>query len=62
MISVALNTVTAYLVLLASGRILEKIGRNAILALARIFSLLLAVLAVSIIRSGVAEALVGLSR
>ncbi|MEM1848611.1 MAG: MarC family protein, partial [Thermofilaceae archaeon] len=55
--SIVLNTLAAYAILRASGLILEKAGKNTVLALSRIFSLLLAVLAVSIIRSGFAEAL-----
>ncbi|MEM4548468.1 MAG: MarC family protein, partial [Thermofilaceae archaeon] len=59
--SIVLNTLAAYAILRASGLILEKAGKNTVLALSRIFSLLLAVLAVSIIRSGFAEALAELS-
>ncbi len=62
LLSVALNTAAAYFILRASRLILRKVGRNAILALARVLSLLLAAIAVSLIRSGVAEALAELSR
>lgn len=55
--SIALNTALAYLVLSKSSLLLAKAGRNTILALARIFSLLLGVIAVSIIRSGLVEVL-----
>lgn len=53
--SIALNTIVAYAVLSGSGFVIEKLGRNTVLVLARILSLLLAVLAVSMIRSGVEE-------
>jgi multiple antibiotic resistance protein len=58
--SIAANTLIAYLVLAKSGAILSKIGKNAVLALSRIFSLLLAAIAVSMIRSGLAETLLKL--
>lgn len=61
LISIALNTLAAYAILRASGLILEKVGKNTVLALSRIFSLLLAVLAVSIMRSGFVEVLAELS-
>jgi len=53
--SIAANTFIAYLVLAKSGAILSRIGKNAVLALSRILSLLLAAIAVSMIRSGLAE-------
>lgn len=55
--SIAANTLIAYLLLTKSSVILSRIGKNAVLALSRIFSLLLAAMAVSMIRSGVAESL-----
>ncbi|MCC6049495.1 MAG: hypothetical protein LM580_02240 [Thermofilum sp.] len=55
--SIAANTLIAYLVLAKSGAILSKVGKNAVLALSRIFSLLLAAIAISMIRSGLAETL-----
>ena len=58
--SIALNTLAAYLILAESGLILGKVGRNTVLVLSRVVLLLLAVLAVSMIRSGLAEALAGL--
>lgn len=58
--SIALNTLAAYLILSESGLILGKAGRNTVLVLSRVVLLLLAVLAVSMIRSGLAEALAGL--
>ena len=55
--SIALNTLAAYAILAGSGRLLEKIGRNTVLVLSRVLLLLLAVIAVSMIRSGVGEML-----
>ncbi|AKG38493.1 MAG: MarC family protein [Infirmifilum sp.] len=57
LLSIALNTIIAYFILVGSNHIIQKIGKNTILVLARIFSLLLAVLAVSMIRSGLEDAL-----
>ncbi|MHB9301748.1 MarC family protein [Thermofilum pendens] len=59
LVSIALNTLASYLILTKSNVLLEKAGKNTILVLSRIFSLLLAVLAVSLIRSGIYEALRG---
>jgi len=55
--SIALNTLIAYAILSGSHHIIGKAGKNTVLVLARIFSLLLAVLAVSMIRSGLEDAL-----
>jgi len=55
--SIALNTLIAYAILSGSHYIIGKAGKNTVLVLARIFSLLLAVLAVSMIRSGLEDAL-----
>ncbi len=55
--SIALNTLIAYAILSGSDTIVSKVGKNTVIVLARIFSLLLAVLAVSMIRSGFEEAL-----
>lgn len=59
--SIAVNTLIAYVVLTKSGSILSRIGKNAVLALSRVLSLLLAAVAVSMIRSGFTEALLKLS-
>lgn len=55
LLSIAFNTGIAYAILLKSNLILEKAGRNTLLALARILAFLLAVFAVTMIRSGVEE-------
>lgn len=57
LLSIAFNTILAYFILVSSELFVQKIGKNTILVLSRIFSLLLAVLAVSMIRSGLEEAL-----
>ncbi|MEZ0345559.1 MAG: MarC family protein [Infirmifilum sp.] len=57
LVSIALNTLIAYFILVGSHFFINKVGKNTILVLSRIFSLLLAVLAVSMIRSGLEEAL-----
>lgn len=62
LISIALNTVAAYAVLRSSEFIIERLGKNTVLVLARVFSLLLAVLAVSMIRSGVEDTLLAVLR
>lgn len=53
--SIALNTLLAYAILSGSGRLLEKVGRNTVLVLSRVLLLLLAVIAVSMIRSGIED-------
>lgn len=53
--SILLNTLAAYVILVGSGKLLEKIGRNTVLVLSRVLLLLLAVIAVSMIRSGVED-------
>lgn len=62
LVSIALNTGVAYVILSKSSLILEKAGRNALLALARILAFLLAVFAVTMIRSGIEEIAAGLLR
>jgi multiple antibiotic resistance protein len=57
LLSILLNTVAGYIILANSNILLEKAGKNTVLAVSRIFSLFLAVLAVSFIRSGIEEAL-----
>lgn len=53
--SILLNTLAAYAILVGSGKLLEKVGRNTLLVLSRILLLLLAVIAVSMVRSGVED-------
>ncbi len=55
LVSIALNTGVAYVILSKSSLILRKAGRNTLLALARILAFLLAVFAVTMIRSGIEE-------
>lgn len=53
--SIFLNTLAAYAILVGSGKLLEKVGRNTVLVLSRVLLLLLAVIAVSMVRSGVED-------
>ncbi|MEM1508629.1 MAG: MarC family protein [Thermofilaceae archaeon] len=62
LVSIALNTGIAYAILLKSNLILEKAGRNTLLALARILAFLIAVFAVTMIRSGIEEIVISLLR
>jgi len=57
LISILLNTIAGYIILANSSILLGKAGKNTVLVVSRIFSLFLAVLAVSFIRSGIEEAL-----
>lgn len=54
-IAIAANTLVAYLLLRYSQQILRYAGRNFVLVLSKVFSLLLAVIAVSMMRGGVEE-------
>lgn len=53
--SIAANTALAFVLLKYSQQILRHAGRNFILVISKVFSLLLAVIAVSMMRSGVEE-------
>ncbi len=53
--SIAANTLLAYILLKYSKHILRHAGRNSILVISKVFSLLLAVIAVSMMRGGVEE-------
>ncbi len=53
--SIAANTLLAYILLKYSKHILRHVGRNSILVISKVFSLLLAVIAVSMMRGGVEE-------
>jgi multiple antibiotic resistance protein len=57
LLSILLNTIAGYIILANSSILLGKAGKNTVLVVSRIFSLFLAVLAVSFIRSGIEEAL-----
>jgi multiple antibiotic resistance protein len=57
LVSILLNTIAGYIILANSNVLLGKAGKNTVLVVSRIFSLFLAVLAVSFIRSGIEEAL-----
>lgn len=57
LLSIALNTLIALLLLKYSQQILSKAGKNLILVISKLMALMLAVIAVSMIRAGIEEAL-----
>ncbi|BEP17651.1 MarC family protein [Pyrofollis japonicus] len=56
-ISIAVNTAITYAMLAYSEKLLELLGENGALALSKIMSILLAAIAVSMIRAGIVEAI-----
>ena len=55
-VSVIVNTVITYVMLMNSDRLIERIGRNGSVALTKIMSILLTAIAVSMIRGGIEDA------
>jgi len=54
--SVIINTIVTYIMLMHSDRLMEAMGENGAIALSKIMSILLAAIAVAMIRGGIEEA------
>lgn len=55
--SILINTAIAYAMLMNSDRLMERLGENGAIALSKIMAILLAAIAVSMIRGGIEEAI-----
>lgn len=61
LLSIAVNSAVTFTMLYHSQKLMELLGRNGAIALSKIMSILLAAIAVAMIRSGIYEVVKGLS-